>query len=243
MLARLDRLIAERGGLSRKEAREAVCAGRVGVGGIVMRNASERVDDTLIITVDGLPLETERYLYVMLNKPAGYVSATRDNKLPTVMDLIPEGFSRRGVAPAGRLDRDAEGFLLLTNDGELAHRVTSPKYEVWKEYHARVEGKPDETAVKRFVGGVVIDGGITCLPAFLTIGETQNSLCDCVARVCEGRFHQVKRMFEAIGHPVVFLKRLSIGGLPLDNGLQTGQYRLLSPNELDLLKKATRLKS
>jgi len=242
MLARLDRLIAERGGLSRREAREAAKGGRVEVDGVTVKDPSARVDDSLEIKVDGLLLSAERYLYVMLNKPAGYVSATNDKKLPTVMALLPEGYSRRGVAPAGRLDRDAEGFLLLTNDGELAHRVTSPKYGVWKEYLARVQGTPGEEAVRRFSEGITIDGGVTCLPAFLTVGETRGELCDCVVKVCEGRFHQVKRMFEAAGHPVVYLRRLSIGGLSLDKALMPGGHRLLSAPELDALRRAAGFK-
>ena len=190
--------------------------------------AEMKVDDNCaVITVDGVALQYEKFVYVLLHKPAGVLTATEDKRQETVLDLLPETYRKRGIAPVGRLDKDTEGLLLLTDDGELTHRLLSPKYHVDKVYYARVEGTPDESDCAAFAAGMELKD-FTCLPAELTlIGEGE-----CLVTVREGKFHQVKRMLAARGKPVTYLKRLSMGPLQLDENLLCGQWRLLEKEEV-----------
>ena len=172
--------------------------------------------------------------YLMLHKPGGLLSATEDKRQSTVLDLLPEHYRRQGLFPVGRLDKDTEGLLLLTNDGELAHRLLAPKSHVDKVYLAHVEGQPDQADVQAFAQGMTLEDGLECMPAGLVpLGGGK-----CLVTLREGKFHQVKRMLAARGKPVTYLKRLSMGPLTLDEGLEKGTWRPLTEAELAALRTA-----
>ena len=179
-----------------------------------------------------MTLGSERHIYLLLHKPAGVLTATEDKRQPTVLDLIPQEWRRRDLAPVGRLDKDTEGLLLLTDDGELTHRLLSPKYHVDKVYYARVEGVPDEQDAAAFAEGLLLGDGLQCLPAKLEpLGGGE-----CLVTLREGKFHQVKRMLASRGKPVQYLKRLAMGPLRLEPELAAGQCRLLTEEELFALR-------
>ncbi len=209
-------------------AEELVRQGRVRVDGQTARTAEEKVDpEAAAITVDGQPVETERFTYVMLHKPAGVLSATEDSRQQTVLDLLPGELRRRSLSPVGRLDKDTEGLLLLTNDGLLAHRLLAPRSHVDKVYYARVEGTLEPADTAAFAAGMTLGDGLCCLPAGLEI----LSPGECLVTLREGKFHQVKRMLAARGKPVTYLKRLSMGPLRLDPELAPGAFRMLTAEE------------
>ena len=172
-------------------------------------------------------METERFTYVMLHKPAGVLSATEDTRQQTVLDLLPPELRRRSLSPVGRLDKDTEGLLLLTNDGALAHRLLAPRSHVDKVYYARVEGALEPADAAAFAAGMTLGDGLECLPAGLEI----LSPWECLVTLREGKFHQVKRMLAARGKPVTYLKRLSMGPLRLDPELAPGAFRMLTAEE------------
>ena len=234
-MERLDKIIANRGLASRREVKDLVRQGRVLVDGVPAPAADSKVDpDTVVITVDGVPVSGERYTYLLLHKPAGVLTATEDKRQPTVLDLIPEDLRRRGLAPVGRLDKDTEGLLLLTDDGELTHRLLSPRYHVDKVYYAQVDGIPDSSDAAAFAAGLLLGDGLQCLPARLEpLGGDA-----CLVTLREGKFHQVKRMLASRGKPVRYLKRLSMGPLCLEDDLSPGQCRKLRPEELAAVRKA-----
>lgn len=225
---RLDKAVALTG-LTRSEAKKAIAAGRVRVDGSVARNAALQVAADQVRVDGGAPAEAGP-LSIMLNKPAGVLTATKDRRLPTVMDLLPEPLRRRGLGPVGRLDRDVTGLVLLTNDGQMAHRLISPKWKAEKLYRARCEGRLTEADVRAFADGIQLDDFIA-RPAAMSILEAgeRESLAD--VTLTEGRFHQVKRMFSAIGHPLIALERLRIGSVTLDPALGLGQWRRLTDDE------------
>ena len=192
---------------------------------------SGRSRPAAIITVAGETISLCRFTYVMLHKPAGVLTATEDRKQPTVLDLPPPELRRIGLAPVGRLDKDTEGLLLLTNDGELAHRLLSPKYHVDKRYFARVDGELSAADAEAFARGMTLGDGLECLPAGLELLPGHA----CIVTLREGKFHQVKRMLAARGAPVLYLKRLSMGPLTLDDSLAAGAYRLLRAEEISAL--------
>lgn len=235
-MERLDKLLSGTGHWSRREVKELVRQGRVQVSGQAALKAEQKVDpvsDTL--EVDGVPVSCGEFTYVMLNKPAGVLSAVEDRKQKTVLDLLPQHLRRRGLSPVGRLDKDTEGLLLLTDDGEMTHRLLSPKCHVDKVYYARVEGTVAPGAQEAFRQGLLLPDGMRCLPAELEIlapGEV------CVT-LHEGKFHQVKRMLAACGAPVAYLRRLSMGPLRLDETLAPGQFRPLSQEEIADLRFVT----
>lgn len=232
-MERLDKIIANRGIASRREVKELVRQGRVLVDGAPAPSADMKVSlETAAVTVDGVAVSGERYTYLLLHKPAGVLTATEDRRQPTVMDLLPQQYRR--LAPVGRLDKDTEGLLLLTDDGELTHRLLSPRYHVDKVYYARVEGTPDQTDAAAFAAGLLLGDGLQCLPARLELlgGDA------CLVTLREGKFHQVKRMLASRGKPVRYLKRLAMGPLRLEDTLKTGQWRLLTPEELSALRAA-----
>ena len=228
-MERLDKIIANRGAASRREVKELVRQGRVLVDGVPAAAPDMKISpETAAITVDGVPLCGGRYLYLLLHKPAGVLTATEDKRQPTVLDLVPEAYRRRGLVPVGRLDKDTEGLLLLTDDGELTHRLLSPRYHVGKVYYARVEGTPDAADAAAFAAGLQLADGLQCLPAGLEpLGPGE-----CLVTLREGKFHQVKRMLAARGKPVLYLKRLAMGPLRLEEELAPGQCRLLTGEEL-----------
>ncbi len=231
-MERLDKLLAGTGKWSRREVKALVRQGLVRVDGRLAASAEDKLDPAAaIITVAGETISLCRFTYVMLHKPAGVLTATEDRKQPTVLDLLPPELRRIGLAPVGRLDKDTEGLLLLTNDGELAHRLLSPKYHVDKRYLARVDGELSAADAEAFARGMTLGDGLECLPAGLEVLPDRV----CVVTLREGKFHQVKRMLAARGAPVLYLKRLSMGPLTLDDSLAAGAYRLLRAEEISVL--------
>ena len=191
---------------------------------------------TAVILLDGEPLGYEKFTYVMLHKPAGVLTATEDRRQETVLDLLPPELRRRALSPVGRLDKDTEGLLLLTNDGQLAHRIISPKHEVGKVYYARLDGELTDEDVAALEAGIHIrdaDGEFDARPAQIDRDGGDAAYI----RVTEGKYHQVKRMFAARGKQVVYLKRMAIGGLALDPDLQPGEWRELTEEEVRLLEQ------
>lgn len=231
-MERLDKLLAGTGKWSRREVKALVRQGLVRVDGRLAASAEDKLDPAAtVVTVAGETISLCRFTYVMLHKPAGVLTATEDRKQPTVLDLLPPELRRIGLAPVGRLDKDTEGLLLLTNDGELAHRLLSPKYHVDKRYLARVDGELSAADAEAFARGMTLGGGLECLPAGLEVLPDRV----CIVTLREGKFHQVKRMLAARGAPVLYLKRLSMGPLTLDDSLAAGAYRLLRAEEISAL--------
>ncbi len=231
---RLDRYLAEMGAGTRSELKKAVRAGRVTVNGEKVKDSAAQVAEGDEVCLDGRRIVYEQYVYYMLNKPAGVISATSDPREKTVLDLIDEG-GRKDLFPVGRLDRDTEGLLLITNNGELAHRLLSPRRHVDKVYFARLDGPVTEEEKRRFARGLVIDETFTALPADLEILEPANEV---KITIREGKYHQVKRMFETVGRKVLYLKRLSMGPLCLDGELPAGKYRRLTQGEVSAIMNA-----
>ena len=234
-MERLDKLLSSTGHWSRKEVKEMVKQGRVSVNGTKANKPEDKCDPTQAeVRVDGKLVDCAPFVYLMLHKPAGLLSATEDKKQKTVIDLLPEHLQRRGLFPVGRLDKDTEGLLVLTDDGALAHELLSPKKHVDKVYYAEVEGVLDQEDVAALRDGMTLGDGLECLPAGLEILEG-GSRCHVTLR--EGKYHQVKRMLATRGKPVQYLKRLSMGGLKLDEGLEKGEWRPLTAAELIALQQ------
>ena len=233
---RLDKLLSSTGLWSRKEVKDLVRQGRVLAEGVPVRRPEEKYDPmTDRIQVDGETVDCAPFVYVMMNKPAGLLSATEDKNQKTVLDLLPQHLRRRGLFPVGRLDKDTTGLLLLTDDGSLAHELLSPKKHVDKVYLARVEGRVDASDTAALGAGMVLGDGLHCLPAGL---EPLGDGSSCLVTLREGKYHQVKRMLAARGKPVLALKRLSMGPLELDRELEVGEWRMLAAEELEALKRA-----
>lgn len=217
-MQRLDKVLSEAKVASRKELKSLIRAGAVAVDGVVVRSPEQKVAEDAMITVHGEPVAKMRRVLIALYKPAGYITATEDRVQATVMDLIPEEYRKLDVAPVGRLDKATEGLLLLTNDGELAHKLISPKYAVQKVYYAEHEGEATQADVAEFEKGVVLGDGTECLPAKLEpLGPGKSRIT-----ICEGKYHQVRRMFASRGMPVIYLSRLSEGPVTLE-GMSLGE--------------------
>ena len=226
---RLDKLLSECGVASRKEIRQLIRSGRVSVDGAAAASPEMKLDPyKALVCLDGTKIEYAKYHYYMMNKPAGVLSATDDGRQKTVLDLVTPEMRKIGLFPVGRLDKDTTGLLLLTNDGEFAHRVISPRSGIVKVYHARTEAPVDEADITAFKEGLTLGDGTKCLPAGLKLLPDGS----CLVEVMEGKYHQVKRMLSSRGKPVTELKRLSIGGLKLDKALLPGSFRALEENEL-----------
>lgn len=238
---RLDRLLS-RNGSSRKEAAALVKAGRVTVDGRAVGDASMQVDlDSVRVCLDGAPLRTGKHLHLMINKPAGVLTATQDPRgQATVADYLPRSFLALDIGPVGRLDKDVTGLVLMTTDGQLAHRLISPRWEQDKIYVARVEGRLTEADAARMVEGIELKD-FTCAPAKLEIIKAGEDESLCEVTVHEGKYHQVKRMLGALGHPVTALHRRSIAGIELDGALEAGQWRELTDAEKAHLYNVTDL--
>ena len=228
---RLDKYLSECTALSRKEIKKLIKQGEVFVNHNIASKAEQQVLESDEITVSGERIEYKKYIYLMLNKPAGYLSAVWDKQMPVVVDLVPEEYRHFEVSPVGRLDIDTEGLLLLTNDGELNHKLTSPKKNVYKTYFARLDAPASEEDIEEFSKGMEFSD-FTAKPAELLITENKNEV---YIKISEGKFHQVKRMCAKVGKNVTYLKRVSIGGLLLDESLKTGEIRELTEEELSLL--------
>ena len=234
---RLDKVLSNLGYGSRAEIKRDCKKGLVKVNGKVENNPGLQVDtDKDIINFDGETIEYKEFIYLMLNKPDGYISATFDKYDPIVLDLIDKKDLVFEPFPVGRLDKDTEGLLVLTNDGQLAHRVLSPKSHVPKTYFAEIDGVVSEDDIKAFKEGVVLDDGYKTMPAELVILESAD-ISKIELTIHEGKFHQVKRMFESVDKKVTYLKRLSMGKLNLDKNLELGQYRELTEEEIKLIEQ------
>lgn len=227
-LERLDKRLAATGRWSRKEARDLIRAGRVSVEGAVCRAPEAKVGEDTPVAVDGVPICADRPVYLMLHKPAGVVSSTDEPGERTVLDLLGEEYRNIGLFPAGRLDKDTEGLLLLTNDGPLAHRLLAPKSHVDKVYYVEVSGVLDREDVEAVRRGVTLGDGYECLPGALELLSSNSAHIT----LHEGKYHQVKRMLASRGKPVTYLKRVRFGPLTLDDSLPRGAWRPLNDKEL-----------
>ena len=229
---RLDKVLAAQGSWSRKDVKALVSRGAVLVNGSLARRADDKVDaDTDRVTVEGREVPLRRHIYLLLHKPAGVVSATRDPRERTVVDLVPPGLRRKGIFPAGRLDKDTTGMMILTDDGDFAHRILSPRNHVPKTYLARLDRPVTREMEEAFAAGIPLKDG-ACLPARLE--RVEEDLAQ--VTICEGMYHQIKRMFGVCGAHVVALKRISMGGLALDEDLPEGACRELLPEELKKIR-------
>ena len=234
---RLDKLLASTGRWSRSEVKRMVREGRVLADGRIAATAEEKYDaEQVALTVNGEAVPLRKYVCIMLNKPAGLLSATEDGHGQTVLDLLPPKYQKRGLFPVGRLDKDTEGLLILTDDGALAHDLLSPKKHVDKVYYARVNGKLNDEDCAAFAAGMRLGDGLECLPAGLEI-LSAGAESEALVTLREGKFHQIKRMLAARGKPVLYLKRLSMGGLALDESLPRGAWRALTEDEESTLRK------
>lgn len=232
---RLDKYLADMGLGTRTEVKKDIKKGKISVNGQIMKSPEYKIDiQTDVVLSDGKEIAYEELVYYMLNKPQGVVSATEDRRDKTVLDLISEK-KRKDLFPVGRLDKDTEGLLLITNDGELAHNLLIPKKHVDKKYFVRLKTPLSEENRKRLEKGVDIGEDKLTLPAQIFVLNKEKDEAEIIIR--EGKFHQIKRMFHAVGNEVVFLKRLSMGSLVLDEALLPGEYRLLTPQEIERLKE------
>lgn len=238
---RVDKLLGHMGCGTRSEIKKWAKSGLIAVNGMIVKDSGKQIDpENDVVHLDGEEIKYREFVYIMLHKPPGVISATEDTRERTVVDLLPEEMRVFDPFPVGRLDKDTEGLLLLTNDGKLAHELLSPRKHVPKTYYARVAGKVVEEDITAFQQGVELDDGYMTQPAALVIlmheeqGDTVYSHIE--VTITEGKFHQVKRMFEAVGKQVVYLKRLTMGSLTLDTELALGAWRELSASELDGLR-------
>ncbi|MFQ8650043.1 pseudouridine synthase [Hominilimicola sp.] len=230
---RIDKYISGCGYASRKDVKKLIKQGLVFINGEVCKKPEEQTDENSIVEVDGERLIYREFVYLMLNKPQGCVSAVYDKKYPVVTEFVPEEYAHFEVYPVGRLDIDTEGLLILTNDGQFAHEMTSPKKDVYKRYFAVLDKPMEEKDVEIFAGGMEFKE-FTAKSAKLEITENPNEV---YIEIAEGKFHQVKRMCERVGKTVTYLKRVAIGNLKLDKSLEKGEVRELTKDELDMLYK------
>ncbi len=234
---RIDKVLSNLGYGSRSELKKICKNGLVKVNGKVINNPGVQVDvENDEIIFDGEKVTYKEFIYLMLNKPDGYISATFDKRDPIVLDLIDKEDLVFEPFPVGRLDKDTEGLLVLTNDGQLAHRVLSPKKHVPKTYYAKIEGVVTEEDIKAFAKGVTLDDGYETMPAELVILKS-DEISEIELTIHEGKFHQVKRMFESVDKKVIYLKRLSMGKLQLDKNLALGEYRELTDEEIKMIEE------
>lgn len=236
-MERLDKILANSGYGSRKEAKALVKKKLIEVDGVIAKDSAMQVDiEKNEVKVDGKVIKYRKFIYLMMNKPDGVVSATCDNFDETVIDLLEDELRTFEPFPVGRLDKDTVGLLLITNDGELNHRLISPKWHVDKVYYAEINKEVTKDDISEFEKGIVLDDGYECLPAKLEIIHAESNGSEINLTIQEGKFHQVKRMFESVGKEVVYLKRIKFGGLDLDESVAEGEYRDLTEEELNILK-------
>ena len=229
-MERLDKIISEAGVCSRRDCERFARRGLITVDGLVVKNSAEKVSDTAIIELDGELVVRHREVVCIMNKPSGFVTSTDDDRNPTVMELLPDEMLKQKVVPAGRLDKDTEGLLVFTNNGDLLHRLISPKYEVPKVYYVEHEGDVTKKEIDRAEKGIELKDGTVCRSAVIErLGEGKSTIC-----IREGMYHQVKRMYAALGLHVNYLRRIQIGNLPLGD-LKPSEVRELSEEEISLL--------
>ena len=234
---RLDKILSHMGYLSRSEVKKACKQGLISVNNKIVKDYGLQVDTTKDeIILNGEKVVYKEFIYIMLNKPDGDLSATYDKKDKIVLALIDKKYLAFEPFPVGRLDKDTEGLLVLTNDGKLSHRILSPKKHIPKTYYAKIKGKVDEFDIKEFEKGVTLDDGYVTMPSTLKILKS-DEISEIELTIHEGKFHQVKRMFESVGKKVIYLKRISMGKLELDKNLALGEYRELTEEEVKLLEE------
>ena len=232
---RLDKLLAHTGYGTRKDVKELLKKKQVKVDGVIAKKGNAHINpDVQTVQVGQEIIQYEKYVYLLLHKPPNYISATRDDRDKTVIDLVPDEYQHYDLAPVGRLDKDTEGLVLLTNDGLLNHRLTSPKNEVFKTYYAKIKGKVEPKHIQEFQEGVILDDGYKTKRADLEIIKSDD-ISEITLSISEGKFHQVKRMFRAINMEVIYLKRLSIGELKLNHSLSLGKIRRLNEEEMNYI--------
>ncbi len=230
---RLDKYLSGCGKGTRSDVKKLIKSGVITINGVTIKKSEQNVNDTDVVCVNGEEIKYREFVYLMLNKPQGYVSATEDREHKTVLDLIGEEYAHFKLFPVGRLDIDTEGLLLLTNDGAFAHSITSPKKEVYKTYFAILDKEAQSEDIDAFRNGMEFKD-FTAKSAILEITDNK---CEVFIKIYEGKFHQVKRMCERVGKSVVYLKRVAIGNLVLDSGLELGEYRELSDDEMKMILK------
>ena len=240
-MKRLDKFLVEMSVASRSTIKDMAKKGRITVNGQIVKASDTKIDESAdVVAGDGQVIAFSSTEYFMLNKPAGVITATLDKKAKTVLDLLDER-TRNDLFPVGRLDKDTEGLLLITNDGDLAHRLLAPKKHVDKVYYADIRGVVTDEHVRQFASGLTLSDGTAVMPGELVVLDVDSTAKTSRIRLTihEGKFHQVKRMFEAVGTEVTYLKRLSMGPLSLDENLLPGEYRRLTDEEINMLKEAT----
>jgi len=231
---RLDKILASYFKTSRSDVKKQCKKQCIKVNGTLIKSLEMRVDpDIDEITVDGKIIFFQKYIYLMMNKPKGVISASEDKEAKTVIDLVPENLKRQGLFPAGRLDADTTGFILITNDGDFAHRILSPKNHIEKTYYALLEKPLTDEDIEHFLRGVELKDGTICLEAKVRMIETNKA----EVIIHEGKYHQIKRMFSALGNKVLELERVSMGNLKLDSNLRLGETREITQEELLLVEK------
>ncbi len=236
-MERLDKVLSNLGYGSRKEIKQAVRKGLIEVNGEVVKDNGMQVDpENDRIVANGEEIFYRKFIYLMMNKPDGVVSATTDTRDETVVDLLEIEHQVFNPFPVGRLDKDTVGLLLLTNDGELNHRLISPKWKVDKVYYAKIDKRVTESDIKKFQKGITLDDGYLCKEAKLEILNATDEGSEVMITIQEGKYHQVKRMFEAVDKSVVYLRRVEFGTLKLDEELEEGEYRELTEEEINILK-------
>lgn len=232
---RLDKILVSQNFGSRKEVHKLIKSGCVCVDGKVCKECDSKIEPQKnTVKVNGKPIDYEKYEYIMMNKPPGVLSASRDKKQKTVIDLLPPEFMRKGLFPAGRLDKDTEGLLIITDDGEYAHRMLSPKNHIAKRYIAKLDKEITDDTISSFKKGIIFADKTKCMPSELELLEENNNFVGIVT-IYEGKFHQVKKMFATCGINVVHLKRISIGKLYLDSNLPIGKCKKLSNLDKELV--------
>lgn len=230
-MERLDKILSSQGVCSRKEAKSLVLKQRIKINGELVRKSDIKINpDSDIIEIDGVKLSYMRYVYIMMNKPKGVLSASTDKHTQTVIDLLPQEYRRNGLFPAGRLDKDTTGLLIITDDGDFTHRMLSPKKHIYKKYRAWLDCELTTGGIAALENGVELEDGTYFQPAKISFANDDKTVAD--IEICEGKFHQVKRMFAYVGCEVQELKRLKIGGLSLDENLLVGECRYLTEYEL-----------
>lgn len=236
-MERLDKILANLGYGSRKEVKALCRKGEVVVDGTQVKDSAEKVDPVnSTIEVKGEKINYRKFIYLMMNKPSGVVSATFDNYDETVIDLLDPEYQVFEPFPIGRLDKDTVGLLLITNDGELNHKLIAPKNHVDKVYYAEINKPIDESDIVKFENGITLDDGYLCMPAKLEVINSNEDGAEVHVTIQEGKFHQVKRMFEAVDKSVIYLRRISFGPLKLDETVEEGNFRELTEEEIELLK-------
>lgn len=230
-IQRLDKFLSNQLGVTRSEAKELIKKRVVTVNGTVGKLFDMKIDpEKDIVCSEGKEITYRKHIYIMMNKPQGVVCSTKDGESKTVLELLPDNIRRDGLFPAGRLDKDTEGFVFITDDGHLAHDILSPKHHVEKTYFAKLENIADENDIAAFEKGLEIDGGDVCMPAKLEILQDPHEV---LITIKEGMYHQIKRMAEARGNKVLYLKRISIGGVKLDEKLALGEWREMLHKEVE----------